>query len=173
MAQTVPQGAKMAAGILPFFNNWSTVLLGREYRERTNGYYWMEFGGKVEKGETLAQTAAREACEETSWQLRVPIEELEQAEKDGHYVDHYNDKTNMFYRMYCINIEGDLLDLQTFRDNVDPSVKVEKVDWKYFPSRDVIFTSDTSLPGTEFTLYDTMSVRLQKLRDNTNLNKKF
>lgn len=51
------QAKQVAAGVLPLFDNGKTVLLGREYRKRYNSYAWMEFGGKHEAGETLAETA--------------------------------------------------------------------------------------------------------------------
>lgn len=57
-----------AAGILPFFDYGRTILLGEETRKIGDNYedVWMEFGGKLEPGETLAQAAYRECDEETA-----------------------------------------------------------------------------------------------------------
>ena len=45
----VPIGAKKAAGVLPFFDNCKTVLLGKEFRDRYNDDFWMGVGGKNER----------------------------------------------------------------------------------------------------------------------------
>lgn len=159
-----PTTAKLAAGILPFFDGWKIILLGREFRERTNSYCWMEFGGKLEEGETLAETACREANEETAGTLGVTLEQVQLAEQNGHYVDHYNDKTNMFYRMYCVKFEGEKPALDSFKENAKHSNDVEKDEWGYFAASDVVYSEDGWLPGTEAKLYSTMLVRLEKLR---------
>ena len=43
----------IAAGILPFFDNGRTILLGKEFRKNYNSYSWMEFGGKKDDDESL------------------------------------------------------------------------------------------------------------------------
>ena len=147
------------------FKDGKIILLGQEFRERTNSYAWMEFGGKLEQGETLAETAFRETNEETAQTLSITLKQVQLAEQNNHYVDHYNEKTNMFYRMYCVKIKGDLPLLETFRENAKHNNDVEKTDWQYFATSDVVFNKNGRLPGTDAKLYDTMCVRLEKLKD--------
>jgi 8-oxo-dGTP pyrophosphatase MutT (NUDIX family) len=162
-SQEVPANAQMAAGILPFFDNGNTILLGQEFRERYNSYAWMEFGGKQKKNESLVEAAWREGNEETAETLQITLQQVQQAEEDGRYVDHYNDKTGIFYRMYCLKFEEKPLP-EVFRENAKGKNKVDKVDWQYFNASDVIWNQDGSLPGTEHKLYSTMQVRLAKLK---------
>ena len=54
--------------------------------------------------ETLAETAYRESQEETAWMLDTTLNLIKKAEEKGHYVDFYNEKTNFFYRMYCVKM---------------------------------------------------------------------
>jgi 8-oxo-dGTP pyrophosphatase MutT (NUDIX family) len=154
----------VCAGILPFFDNGKMVLLGKEFRKRNESYSWMEFGGKKENEETLAETACREANEETAQTIGITLEQVLIAEKDGHYIDYHNDKTNTFYRMYCIKIEGEKADIETFNINAKNFKNVGKIEWQYFNSSDVIYNKDGNLPGTEVKLYSTMCARLEKLR---------
>jgi 8-oxo-dGTP pyrophosphatase MutT (NUDIX family) len=162
--QEIPPIAQMAAGVLPFFDDGKTILLGKEFRERYNSYAWMEFGGKQKKNESLAETACREGNEETAGTLNIPLQQVQQAEEDGHYLDHYNDKTGIFYRMYCLKFDQKPLP-ETFRENAKGKNKVDKVDFGYFNASDVIWNQDGSLPGTDVKLYSTMQIRLAKLRD--------
>jgi len=162
--QEIPAAAQMAAGILPFFDNGKTILLGQEFRERYSSHAWMEFGGKQKQNETLAETACREGNEETAGTLRIPLQQVQKAEEDGHYVDHYNEKTNIFYRMYCLKIEGEKPILDAFRENAKGNEHVDKVDWQYFNASDVVWNQDGSLPGTDVKLYSTMLIRLEKLK---------
>ena len=159
-----PINAKLAAGILPFFDNGRTILLGQEYRKRDNSYAWMEFGGKQEENETLAETACREANEETAQVLGCTLQQVELAEQAGHYVDHYNEKTNISYRMYCIKFEGEKPLPETFRKDAKGKEHVEKIDWCYFDTFDVINNQNGILPNTEVQLYSTMRIRLEKLK---------
>jgi 8-oxo-dGTP pyrophosphatase MutT (NUDIX family) len=154
---------KTAAGVLPFFDDGKTILLGQEFRERYSSYAWMEFGGKQEENETLAETAWREGNEETAETLNISLHQVQKAEKDGHYVDHLNEKTGIFYRMYCLKFEEKPLP-EVFRENAKGNDHVDKIDWQYFNASDVIWNQDGSLPGTEVNLYSTMLVRLEKLK---------
>jgi 8-oxo-dGTP pyrophosphatase MutT (NUDIX family) len=156
--------SQVAAGVLPFFDDGRTILLGQEYRERTNSYAWMEFGGKREEGESLAKTACREANEETACSLQLDLHQVELAESKGHYVDHYNENTGVFYRMYVVKLEKKPK-LETFKINAKTCNDVEKVEWQYFNTTDVISSCDGHLPGTDVPLYSTMRIRLAKLRD--------
>jgi 8-oxo-dGTP pyrophosphatase MutT (NUDIX family) len=126
-------------------------------------YYWMEFGGKPEGTETLAETALREFREETAGTVSITLDQIKQAEQDSHYVDHYNTKTNTVYRMYCVKINGNMPDIETFRENAKHCEDVNKLNWGYFATSDVVFSKDGSLPGTTHKLYDTMRARLEKL----------
>lgn len=157
--------AKMAAGILPFFDDGKTVLLGKEYRSNKNIYAWMEFGGKKENNETLAETACRETNEETGFTLRVTTEQVLYAERNGHYIEYYNEKSNTFYRMYCVIFDVEKPTIETFEKNSLNKDYVEKVAWQYFKAKDVIYNQDGNLPRTTVKLYDTMRIRLAKLRD--------
>jgi 8-oxo-dGTP pyrophosphatase MutT (NUDIX family) len=153
------------AGILPLFDNGNTVLLGKEFRPRYNDYFWMEFGGKQESGETLAQTACRECNEETAQVLAITLELVQKAEDDGWYVDHHNASTGMSYRMYVVNITGEKPQPATFKDSAVGKDHVEMEEWKYFNTTDVVNNEDGKLPGTDTKLYSTMLVRLEKLRE--------
>ena len=42
---------------------------------------------------------------------------------------------------------------------------VEKIDWKYFDAKDVIFSEDGSIPNEEKKIYSTELIRLKLLRD--------
>lgn len=155
----------IAAGILPFYDDGKTICLGNEYRKAYNTYHWMEFGGKQEPGQTLAETAWREASEESAGTLNIALYEVEQAEVKGHYIDHFNEKSGVFYRMYCIKVSGPAPDPLTFKHNSVGKQSVEKVEWAYFDAKDVIYSPDGSLPGTDHKLYSTFITRLAKLRD--------
>jgi len=163
--QEVPP--QLAAGILPFFDNGKIILLGKEYRKRNNDYFWMEFGGKQEKNETLAETACRETNEETAQTLNITLQQVQLAEQNGHYVDHYNEKTNVFYRMYCLKFEEKPL-LESFTENalekaLEGKDDVGKINWDYFNTNDVLYHSNGILPNTNVKLYSTMQIRLEKL----------
>lgn len=163
--QEILATAQLAAGVLPFFDNGRTILLGQEYRKRDSSYAWMEFGGKQEKNETLAETACREANEETAQTLRITLQQVQLAEQDVHYVDHYNEKTNIFYRMYCLKFEGEKPILETFRENAKGNEHVEKIEWHYFDTFDFVNNRNGILPETEVQIYNTMRIRLKKLKD--------
>jgi len=146
---------KKAAGVLPFFDNGTgfNVLLGKEFRERYNSYLWMEFGGKNDKGETLAETACREANEETAGTLGVTLEQILEAESRGEYIDYLNPKTNMFYRMYCVKFPNKI-DLENTRREASKPEYVSKentemVDWKYFNANDIIFSKEGEIFGSD------------------------
>lgn len=163
----IPAGALVCAGLFLFFDNGKTVLLGKEYRERYDTYAWMEFGGKQEPGQTLAETGHREGIEETASTLYIPLAQVQEAERQGHYVDHYNEKTKVFYRMYCLVMSGEKPDPHTFEDNAKrlDCKDVEKVEWGYFNTSDVVNNIDGVLPGTDAKLYPTLLTRLEKLRN--------
>ena len=163
--QEVPP--QLAAGILPFFDNGKIILLGKEYRKRNSDYFWMEFGGKQEKNETLAEAACRETNEETAQTLNITLQQVQLAEQNGHYVDHYNKKTNVFYRMYCLKFEEKPL-LESFTENalgkaLEGKDDVGKINWDYFNTNDVLYHSNGILPNTNVKLYSTMQIRLEKL----------
>ncbi len=168
--QPLTPPTKMAAGVLPFFDDGRTVLLGKEYRERYKSFAWMEFGGNKEQNETLAQTAHREANEETAQTLErfITLAHVEEAEANGHYVDHLNPATGVFYRMYCLKIQAEKPSIEAFHDNVKKlsnNTDVNKSDWQYFET-DVIMdihNHNGNLPGTDAPLYSTMKTRLEKL----------
>ena len=160
-----PLGSKKAAGILPFFDNGKTVLLGKEFRDRYNAFFWMCFGGKNEEGETLVQTAVRETSEETAFTLNASLEQVQEAEEKGHFVDFYNKSTNFFYRMYCIKFENKIdLDVTIEQAKLNND-HVEKVGWNYFNALDVIFSEDGSIPETSEMIYSTELVRYKLLRN--------
>lgn len=163
--QEVPTTAQMSAGILPFFDNGNTILLGKEFRENHSSYAWMEFGGKQKQGETLAETAWREFIEETAGTLNIPFLQVQEAEKDGHYVDHFNEKSGMFYRMYCLKIGGLRPSPETFIQNAHNFKSVGKIEWQYFEASDVVYNQEGNLPSTDVKLYSTMLIRLEKLKD--------
>lgn len=169
--------SKKAAGVLPFFNNGTgfDVLLGKEYRERFNAYRWLEFGGKSdikESGEleTLAETAVREANEETAGFLGVTLEKVLTAESRGEFIDYYNEKTNIFYRMYCIKFENKI-DLENIQKQVQRTTleNVEMVDWKYFNADNVIFSEDGTIfddiESKRYIIYSTSLIRYKLLRE--------
>ena len=149
----------IAAGILLFFDNNKTVLLGREFRKRYNTYAWMEFGGKHENGETLAETACREANEETAETLGITLDQVLEAEKKEMYVDYHNPKTDVFYRMYLVSI-AHKPSLQSFADNAVGKSHVEMVEWRYFNIIDVFSSIHGDLPCTNDKIYETTLVRL-------------
>lgn len=155
---------KLCAGILPFFDNGKTILLGKEFRERDNNFAWMEFGGQHENNETLAETACRECNEETAGTLHITIEQVQSAERLGHYVDHYNEKTNNFYRMYCLKLDGEKPMIETFNENAKGKDHVEKTEWRYFETKDVIYNNDGILPNTDIKIYKTTCIRIEKLK---------
>jgi len=163
-SQGIPNTSQLAAGILPFFDNGNKILLGKEYRKRDNTYSWMEFGGKQEKDETLAETACREANEETGQTLNITLQQVQLAEQNDHYVDYYNERTNVFYRMYCIKFEGEKPSPETFRENAKGKDHVGKIEWNYFNTLDVVYNFNSILPGTDVKLYSTMWMRLEKLK---------
>lgn len=151
-----------ASGVLPLFDNGRTVLLGKEYRKVTDENVWMEFGGKNEQGETPAQTACRECNEETAWTLNIQLEQVENAERLGHYVDYLNPRTSTFYRMYCLFLE-EKPEISVFEENKRrDSTNVEKEEWKYFNTRDVIYENNV-VPGEK--IYSTARVRYDMLKD--------
>lgn len=154
----------IAAGVLPFFDDGKTVLLGREYRKRYNCYNWMEFGGKHEHEETLAETACREANEETAQTLDIKLEQVQEAEILNHYVDYYNIQTGVYYRMYTV-----WLDMkpnpELFKVNAVGKSNVEMVEWKYFNIEDVFNSVDGTLPGTHDKIYSTTCTRLAMLAE--------
>ena len=75
-----------ASGIIPFFDDGKTVLLGRDTRIEQG---WKGFGGKVLNGETLAETAWREGNRETCYVLNITLKRVQEAEKLGYYKDYY------------------------------------------------------------------------------------
>lgn len=176
-----------AAGVLPFFYSFSgyfsdknatkdcekiEILLGLEYRERYNTHAWMEFGGgrEVKKNgelETLAETACREFNEETAYAFNLSLEQVEVAERFGHYVDLLNEKTGVFYRMYCVKFYSSVFIEDIKAKMSDESIydHVEKIDWKYFDAKDVIFSEDGTLSTEKFKIYPTSLIRLKMLRD--------
>lgn len=155
--------ASFAAGILPLFDGGKTVLLGKEYRERYNDYFWMEFGGKKELGETLAQTAHREFLEETAETIPLPFSVVESADVKGLFVDFYNEKTNFFYRMYCVLVEGEKPDPSTFLENAKGKSDVEMEEYRYFPISELLCGT---LLGTEYKIYPTSQTRIELLKSN-------
>jgi len=161
----------IAAGVLPFFDDGSTILLGLEYRKVYNTYTWMEFGGKKEGDESLAETACREANEETAGTLGLTLEQVLQAERAEHYVDYYNEKSGVFYRMYCVRV-GTKPTLAQFEENAKQrnNEHVEKISWAYFKAFDVIYNKNGILPGTDAKVYSTSQIRLELLKQHPRLN---
>jgi len=165
------QAKHVASGVLPLFDGGKTVLLGKEYRERYNNYYWLEFGGKLEKGETLAETACREANEETSNTLNITLEQVKEAEEFGQFIDYHNPKTDVFYRMYFVYLTMRKPDPEVFRSNSVGSKDVEMVEWKYFDIDDVLNSEDGTLPNMESKIYETSRVRIAMLKNSGKLEK--
>lgn len=158
------QAKTFAAGVLPFFDNGKTILLGKEYRKSIDKFVWNEFGGKREEGETLAYTAYREANEETANGLNVTLKQVEEAEKNGHYVDYLNPKTLNFYRMYCLFL-NDKIDLSIIQENKmkNNNDNIEMVDWKYFNTLTVIIWE--CLPFVEEEIYSTAKIRYNLMKE--------
>jgi 8-oxo-dGTP pyrophosphatase MutT (NUDIX family) len=154
--------AHVAAGVLPFFHNGQSILLGKEYRKRYNSYAWMEFGGKREGNETLAETACREANEETAGTLHITLEQVQLAEKNGRYVDYHNPKTDVFYRMYCLDFDS-APDIEVFQTNAVGKSHVEMVEWRYFAAKDVLENENGVLPNTDVKIYETTCTRIRLL----------
>lgn len=152
---------KLAAGVLVFCGD--EILLGKEYRERYNSYCYLEFGGKVEPGESFTQAACRECNEETAGTLCLTLNQVEESESKKWFIDYYNEKTNIYYRMYCVKI-SERHDPEEFKANALGKDNVEMVSWDYFPAKSVVFNESGELPGTETKLYSTMMVRLNMLR---------
>lgn len=157
--------AKLASGLLLFFDGGDTILLGKEFRERYGASFWMEFGGNREEGESPAETARREATEETAEVLNIPLERVLESERRGWFVDYYNGKTNYFYRMYCVLLDVKP-DVSEFARCAVGKDHVEKAEWRYFGTRDVVYSEDGCLSGTGDKLYSTLCVRLAMLRES-------
>lgn len=120
----------------------------------------MEFGAKVDPGESFVEAARREAHEESNDILNIPLETLEKAERLGDYVDYYNQQSGMFYRMYCVLLEK-VLDVSGFTAD---KAHVEKHKLVYWPTKDVIHNNTWTLSdGTE--IYPTSTIRYSMLRD--------
>lgn len=161
---SAPTTAKLAAGLLLFFDGGRTVLLGKEFREKYSSHYWMEFGGNKEGNESPAETACREANEETAGVLDISVEQVREAEQGDRFVDYYNEKTGFFYRMYCVILDKKPA-IEEFHHNAIGKRDVEKIDWCYFPTKDVIYNEEGSLPDTDVKLYSTMCIRIGLLRE--------
>ena len=159
------QAKHVAAGVLPLFDNGKTVLLGREYRKRYDGYFWMEFGGKHEVGETLAETACREANEETAQTLGITLTQVQEAEQLNQYVEYYNPKTSVFYRTYYVYLDQPKPCPKTFEENAIGKSHVEMVEWRYFNTTDVLNNKDGTLEGTDVKLYETNLIRIAMLKE--------
>lgn len=163
---------KMSAGVLPFFDDGRTVLLGKEFRKRYNAFAWMEFGGNQEGDETFAQIAQREANEETADTLaqQITLEHVVEAERNNHYVEYLNPETNMHYRMYCLKVQGEKPSLELFKENAKKPELIENInksEWQYFDTSAVMASlgKDDLLVGTDTPLYSTMKTRLNMLKE--------
>lgn len=163
MSESYSNARTIASGVLPFFDDTKTILLGQEWRENFNAHFWMEFGGKRDHDETLAYTAWRETIEETAGTLSITLQQVIDAERNGHYIDNYNEQSGVFYRMYCVKL-SEKPDPELFKVNSVGKESVEKINWQYFNTKDVIYNIDGVLPGKDNILYSTMRVRLDKLR---------
>lgn len=156
----------VSAGILCLFNGGKTVLLGKEFRYKLDRYCYSEFGGKQEIGETLYETAFRECMEETGFSLDLKIEQVQEAENSGKYIDYINEKSGVFYRMYYVYLDGKPL-VEEIKKNKDSQPKgqyEEMVEFKYFNTRAVIDNYDGRLPGTNIKLFPPMIQRLKVLK---------
>lgn len=160
---SLPIAKTVAAGVLPFFDNRQTVLLGREYRSFLNTYTWMEFGGKREGDENLAETACREGNEETAGTLNITLEQVLDAEALGNYIDFLNPKSSVFYRMYCLDFPTKP-DPELFTTNAALAAHVGMVEWRYFAAADILSNQGGTIPGSEFKVYDTTCARLDLYR---------
>jgi len=159
----------VAAGVLPLFKTKTGkihVLLGKEYRKRYDNYSWLEFGGKHESNETLAETACREANEETAGTLGITLEQVEEAETLGQFIDYYNPKTDVFYRMYFVYLTQAKPEPVLFRSNAIGKSNVEMIEWKYFNLDDVLNNVDGVLPDTDVKLYSTTAIRIAMLKES-------
>lgn len=167
----VPSTARLAAGVLPFFDDGKTILLGREFRKLPAGdnHFWSEFGGKVEKGETLAEAACREFNEETAYTLNLPLSKVLEAEDAGRYIEYYNEKSGFFYRMYCVTIDTKPA-VDDYEANRHTSTEVGKLCWRYFPASAVVYSDNGTLPDTEDKIYPTSLIRIEMLASSTFIN---
>lgn len=159
----------VAAGVLPLFDGGKTVLLGKEYRKRYDSYAWMEFGGKHEKDETVAQTACRECNEETADTLGITLQQVQEAEELGQFIDYHNPKTDVFYRMYFLYLTQSKPDTELFKINSVGKSNVEMVEYKYFRTEDVLNNVDGVLPDTDVKLYATNCIRIAMLKESEKL----
>lgn len=153
----------VSAGILCFFDNKRTILLGKEYRYKMNSYYYSEFGGKQEKGETLYETAYRECNEETGYSLSLTLEMVKEAEMLGNYVDYINHKSSVFYRMYYINIQDkpSPIEIKKNKEKQPKGEYEEMVNYTYFNANEVIRYG--KLKGTDVKLFPPFFQRLRLL----------
>ena len=163
---------RLAAGIFPVFDSLDShdgkiVLLGKEYRSRYSRSFYMEFGGKHENGESLAETALREFKEETAFSIPLDIETVNKAERFGHYIDYYGPM--FFYRMYFIyfgqpiHVNDILLTSKTVGNEF-----VEKSKYKYFDLQEVVLHKDGMAHGKE--LYPSLVERLNGMRRSSDFN---
>jgi ADP-ribose pyrophosphatase YjhB (NUDIX family) len=163
MANDIPSDCSgYGAGVLPFFSNGQEILLGKEFRKKSNNFVWNEPGGKLDEGETFARAAYREANEETANGLNITLEQVEEAEQKGHYVDYLNPESNFFYRMYCVFFD-EKRDLSIMEENRKKnSEKVEMIEWKYFKTITVILWECILSEGE---IYKTAKIRYGLLRE--------
>lgn len=148
--------AGTGAGVMMLFDD-GTGLLGREMRK--NGLVYGDFGGRKDPEETLAQTGWREGNEETAQTLKkqLTLALVQQAEANGHFVDHHHAATGNSYRMYFVRIHGKKPAVAEFHKNAATVKKklgkkahVEKDEWKYFDAsviKNAPFQNG-NLPGT-------------------------
>lgn len=165
---------KYAAGVLPFFGSKGNkyVLLGLEFRDNLNEHFWMGFGGGQEGEETSVETACREFNEETAGVFQLPIEVVQKAHDEGRYVQYYNPKSHCSYTMYCIDFGEQMPETSVIADKAarlkeegcESFGHVEKVEWKYFPAREVIYNMKGTLPGETHRIYGTERIRLDLLK---------
>ena len=163
---------RYAAGVLPFFDEGRTILLGKEYRAWSNEFCWGDFGGKLEQNETLAECALREAIEETAGTLNITISQIIDAESRGHYVDMFHKNSGLMYRMYCILFEGEKPDIAQFKKNaeIQNGAHTEKIEWKYFNTRAVIYNRNGHIPTTKVKLYKPFQRGLNSLKKSSILS---
>lgn len=152
---SIPSTAKLAAGILPFFDEGDTILLSKEFLEECGTHFWVVFCGIRQNSESPSETACREANEETAGVLDISMRQVEEAEQRGYFIDYYDEKTDFFYRMYCV-----VLDTKPSIEKFIQSVDMEEDEWGYFPTKDVIHNTDGSLSGTDTKLYG-ISIRIE------------
>jgi hypothetical protein len=167
--------AKNGYGVIPLWGR--EALLGVEPRKDTQTgtikRVWSDCGGAEDpKDKSGVDTAYREGCEESAGVLKryVTKAALQQAELNGHYVDHHHIPSGNSYRVYFVSVSGTKPSIQEFHKSAKKIKKrlgrhahVEKEDWGYFDIQALLNTSQNNriIPGTNAELYAPMNALMR------------